>query len=126
MFTAFGGALLLMGLRASRKPFRLTRVGVEARATVVKREYDPESTIPDITVEFEDRAGVRHRVRLFYGSKGPEVGEVMEILYDPDDPDNASGRNSLWMWTVPAFCLGFGVFIVLMAWFGEVSGGNAG
>ena len=65
--------------------------------------YYPEvrfTTAEGRTVEFKSSSG---------SSSPPDVGDRVEVLYDPDDPRDAqlSGFFSLWLW--PIACGGLGI-----------------
>ncbi|WZP01216.1 DUF3592 domain-containing protein (plasmid) [Isosphaeraceae bacterium EP7] len=123
VMVAFGVAILIVGLTRARRSFRLARSGIRTVAVVVASEGDVD-TVPEIDVEFEGRiSGERHRARLTSGSGGPPVGELIEVLYDPDEPGVACGSSLSQMWFCPVCFTGLGMIIVLAACFGEPGSG---
>ena len=76
----------------------LSKKGIKTKARVKdhKLNYDAEdgSTFHEV-FEFEDESGKLHRVKSMFSSsfRMYSVGEVVEILYDPDNPDRAMPNN---------------------------------
>ncbi|WZO99551.1 DUF3592 domain-containing protein [Isosphaeraceae bacterium EP7] len=119
---AIGVAIHVVGLSLARRSFRLSTSGIRTVATVVASEGDGES-VPEMTVEFEGRfAGECRRVILVFGSGGPSVGEAMEILYDPNDPDLACGASWSQLWLLPVLCASLGIIVVVVACIGNPGG----
>ena len=86
-----------------------------------KRSVDREYFYP--VIEFDLPDGAHKRVHTAEGSWPPayEVGEAVEVRYDPDRPTSAriasgSGAVLMWVWTIVTGALGlaFGTATVLI------------
>ena len=90
-------------------------VGSAARAEGVVVAHEPDASDGDGLVycvaEFADRDGTAHRVRTSWKSSPPgyDIGEKVEILYDPEDPSDARFVG-LALWTGPLICAASAIF----------------
>ncbi|MBI1301064.1 MAG: DUF3592 domain-containing protein [Alphaproteobacteria bacterium] len=92
-FTLFSSIFVCIGAYFILDYVDLSRNGYETRGTVVENKSysDGEGgTNYNAIVEFVDHRNAIHRVRnkISYGSSPSfDVGEVVQIYYDPDDPE---------------------------------------
>ena len=93
-------------------------VGADATVSHVESEQTVSGgadQVPGVvyrpTFTFQDTSGQQHTVKLDHASSSYDfrVGEQMEILYDPDDPQRLRIRSFSGTWLFPAWFLGFGV-----------------
>jgi hypothetical protein len=89
----FGALFVVHGRLMRRKVERLRRVGLRASAVVVRYEYeddaDGEST-PYPLVQFQAPDGRLVTARTdFGGSFVPDIGEHVDVLFDPERPEEA-------------------------------------
>ena len=92
--------------------------GVQTRAVVVDVDSKRQSSGSSfgrrtyaLTLEFDDRAGTRHRERTSYSKshRSKRVGERVAILYNPADPSEFSLNSWYDLWAIPALFLAAGV-----------------
>ncbi|GAA4894245.1 DUF3592 domain-containing protein [Streptomonospora salina] len=96
VFGAFGVLFTVLGLRDRRRRLRREEHGVRTQATLVA----VEPAIPEergrneqpFVLAYADPAGNRHEHRFTHGFGGivPAEGWQVEVLFDPQDPDNVS------------------------------------
>ncbi|WP_328524558.1 DUF3592 domain-containing protein [Kribbella sp. NBC_00359] len=95
----FGALFVVHGRLMRRKVERLRRVGQKASAVVVRYEYeddaDGEST-PYPLVQFQAPDGRLVTARTdFGGSFVPDIGEHVDVLFDPERPEEAHIESEL-------------------------------
>ena len=116
------GPFLLIGLLIAWKTSSLRLWGVRTEATVVDTESDGEGSYP--IVEFVDRAGATHRVKLSVSGE-EQPGNTMTVLYNADYPLDAIGTSFGRSWLFHSVCIflgGGGVWIGFRILFGGIPG----
>ena len=91
--------------------------GVTVEGRIVGHVVGRESNDRRPTIEFRDRTGALHRFDSRVGGSqfDGDVGDVVEVTYDPDDPSRAerSDDPSRWLWFLVC---GLGIAL----WIGEL------
>jgi hypothetical protein len=66
-------------------------------------------------VSFSDQQGGEHRFTSSFASRPPRyrVGEQVDVLYDPDDPSDASLGAAPMVWAGPIVLLGLAFFLTI-------------
>jgi len=118
IFVIVGGALVLGGLFAAFRTWRLRRRGVATQGTVADivqstdsegaTTYRPKvrfTTADGRTVEFTERVG-SSRTKL-------RPGDAVPVLYDPARPERAKMHTAFRMWAVPVILIAVGLILAL-------------
>jgi RNase P/RNase MRP subunit p29 len=101
----------------------LTRQRKEGE-TLVVRDQGRKKTVPKYhyrpVVEFWTVSGkkIQFTARLATQPQPFQVGEVVEVLYDPDDPKRALINQPIFLWFDACLLIGCGIFGILMGLFG--------
>jgi hypothetical protein len=81
---SFGGGLLgRFGWRTGRDEWRLATHGVPVRGEVVALS---DAIVPKLTFAYQDGAGTRHEVSVPRTKGDWQIGQDIEVLYDPERP----------------------------------------
>ncbi len=103
--------VFLFGVILLRRSVFLIRHGVRVEGLVVGNHVDPcdlERSEYRI-VEFSDLQGNKRRRTLTVSSSDdPPVGQFMQLVYDPANPDDVSGASRSNMWMIPLICCALG------------------
>jgi hypothetical protein len=125
VFLALGVALIVTGIKERGTSADLDRRGVPAAATVVavthssiSSLYGPQRERTDVTVAFTDARGTARRATQ-EGQDSTQVGDRLQILYDPQEPTHVRWDTAI---DETALDLGFGVIsgacaLGMMIWF---------
>ena len=83
------------------------------QGTVTKLVLSGKFYFPVYT--FKDARGVKHSVQSLSGSKPAayKIGDLVGVLYQPDEPDNAEIDQFFDVWIWPIAFAGFGVLFLL-------------
>jgi hypothetical protein len=122
-FLALGAAVAVVGAAALLADLALSPRSARADAVVVavaeravsrgQRFYHPvlEFTADRRRVRFEAEGRVRNRAAI-------HVGEVRQVVYDPDDPADAQ-LDTPWRWVRWLVVIGLGLVLVLIGGLGR-------
>ena len=88
------------------------------QGTVTKLVLSGKFYFPVYT--FKDARGVKHSVQSLSGSKPAayKIGDLVGVLYQPDEPDNAEIDTFLDVWIWPLALAGFGALVLLFGFAG--------
>lgn len=114
LFLGISVVFILIGISMIRKAKRLRRIGRKAMATVIKNKYstDDEGSAEHIpVVEFRTEKHEVITMELSYGNTAEpkEIGEKIEILYNPNNPREAIVNSVIWMMVGPWLFIIIGV-----------------
>ena len=122
---ALGVGLLLASAATFVHTKRFVAGAERATGTVIDLSVDfsSDGTVYYPVVRFTTAEGRTVEFRSSSGSSSqPDVGDRVDVLYDPDDPQDAqlSGFFDLWLWTIALGGLGFlfSAFALLAPHFG--------
>jgi hypothetical protein len=111
-FCAFGVGIpfALIGGMIVRKGSRLSRMGIRTRAVVIEQGFFNSSE--SVIVEFVDLSGTRRRAEFPDHGWRP-YGKVINILYDPDQPEIVVDAHPLCLWVIPSVFMWIGLLSCL-------------
>jgi hypothetical protein len=115
-----GLGILVFGIWRGRDLVVLQSVGSRSDGTVVRIESksNPGSETSQTTyysvVRFESASGREVTFRDGIGSNHPidKRGEIVGVIYDPEDLERAIIDRGIWNWAIPGGCGLFGVLIL--------------
>ena len=111
-----GSVLLFVGLSLLRRSFQLIRTGVRTVGRVVGARHIDLEAAPELEIVFTDQSGVERHCHLCRDRRGQSIGDLISLVYDQDDPNNALGTTYFQLWYWPTFfCLLGGVFVFVGA-----------
>lgn len=122
LFIWAGIAMIALGMFMGVRTVMFLTTAEQTEATVVDVERRTDttgtgsdrrtSTVYYPTVTFSDTDGNEHTEKSFVGSSGFDFaeGQVIDIYFDPDDPDNfrISSFFAMWGFTIFPIILGLG------------------
>jgi hypothetical protein len=116
--------LLFGGAYFGKSQYELEMVGLGAVGEVVdmESEYNSSSDGSSYTyyavVTFQNEHGKKIRFRDNFGSSHPNIkrGDIVDVLYDPDNEDRAIIDRGIWNWLIPVvfFAVGILMFFTLI------------
>ena len=112
--------MILLGLYFGYRSYIFTQNAIYTTATIVdfvEREDEEDGTISYAPVFiFKDMQGNSYKVVSNTSSNPPvgEVGDEIEILYDPRDPQNAEQNSFFSIWGLSAILIGIALSILLI------------
>ncbi|MCS6782915.1 MAG: DUF3592 domain-containing protein [Gloeomargarita sp. SKYBB_i_bin120] len=143
VFVLIGLALLGVGLWNAHRTWQFLQGAVKTRGEVVDIERRWSRRTEDIddrrrasrysyslsyypVVEYSLPNGRRVRFTAKVGSDPPRyrLGQIVEVLYNPNDPFDARIDNFLELWLGPLFWGGFGLFFLVMGLVAPVRSGR--
>ena len=115
IFIAIGGAFLFFSI--SRLSNQTTTTGVIVN---VETSSDSDGTTYRPVIEFTADDGFTYTFTGRIGSSSrPTVGNSIEVLYDPADPQGATEKTFSNLWLFPIAFGGFGLIFLLLMAFGK-------
>ena len=112
IFAAVGGLTLACGLVIGFGRLRLVRSGVMTQGTVTEMEEHPSgphspivSFTPSGDAVTADGRVVRFRTGNFRGGEDYQVGQAVPVLYDPNNPEQASIATKKQIWGAPVLLI---------------------
>jgi hypothetical protein len=122
IFGTIGLAALAGGTIWGLEVYPVFRDNVSARGTVVEAGAEKSVAAPPGTssplVEFTTAGGVKVRFRARTGwesSSGHEVGDEVDVLYDPRNPDDARIGSVGQLWAGPLTTGGLGLLLLALS-----------
>jgi len=112
---------LLVGLGFLRETYVFLRTATRRVGEVIAIiEDDHDSSYPVVRFQLPDGESVELGIRV--GSMTCRVGQRVEVLYDPQQPQSARIRNFWELWFPAIGFMGFGVLFLGMAGAGIFGG----
>lgn len=122
VFSTGGGFIMLIGLGLLVKILRFLRTAASARATMVGHETRVgevdgcAASYAHPVVEFVDLEGSKRCVTISVGTYGfsdlPN-GSQVEIVFNPQDPEEAYVRHFVHLWLLPLVVMGLGFGLLM-------------
>jgi hypothetical protein len=113
----FGGVFAGVGIWFYLRSAELTEVGIVTQGRVVGHESstDEDGTTYKPTFTFQTGAGISHTVTSMMGSnpRPYDVGDTVEVIYDPEHPSRAEINSFVRMWLFPLIFGGIGILILI-------------
>ena len=109
-----GIGMVIVGSVLLGNAYRFKRDGILCHAEIVdlfERGESGSHTTFSPVFKFQDSAGKEYIVRSSHSSSHPDVavGDKVEIIYAPDDPENASINSFIGVWGLSVFITAMGV-----------------
>ena len=110
VFTAIGGGWLYSSVQRVNRSTETTGVIVD-----LNPDFDSDGTTYAPVIEFVAADGKTYRFASnFYRSPSPTVGAPIGVLYDPDNPSDASENSKGLLWVFPGIFLIVGLFVLAL------------
>lgn len=113
-------ALLLVAGAWANHSYAVDRDWIPTEGVVVdlvrSRDSDGSDTFAPI-VEYRTGEGIERRFQHTVSSGGAltsDIGDLVDVLYDPDDPDHAIVRSATGLWLGPILFGAFGILGLLV------------
>lgn len=121
-----GIGLLVVGLLAiavgipfflQAQQFNAMAIRAPGKIVELGRQQSGEHVSYYPVFSFTDKAGAAHVVHSRIGSTHPgyEVGDAVEVLYPPDDPEHTKLNTFFTVWTWPAVFGGLGLILIIVS-----------
>jgi hypothetical protein len=117
VFAIIGIGILMLAIYLYNTQSEFIAKGIKVPGTVIDNVIGGEDN--DVyfpMVQFKSRDGEERRFTASTGSSPPmhNVGEPVEVIYDPDNPDDAQINSTFDLWFGPILCAGLGAIFTLV------------
>ena len=114
---------IILGILLAIRSYLFTEKAIKSQGTIIKlvENHSDGKTLYSPVFTFIDNKGKKHKIFSSTSSYPPigEVGDTIEILYDPNNPKHAEENCFFNIWGIALIPFGLGIFYFII--FGVVA-----